>query len=67
MQTLSKYYNGMIAHCNNCGALLGYTPDDVNEDQNIKCPECSFVIWVPFNPNYEGEIKDDIVDSGNDE
>ena len=56
MKILSTYYNGMLAHCNACGALLGYTPEDVNEKQNIKCPQCSFVMWVPFNPNYDGVI-----------
>ena len=66
MQVLNKHYYGMIARCNSCGALLGYKPEDVNSHQNIKCPLCSFTIWVPFNPNYEGVIeneKDNIAES----
>ena len=59
MQILSEHYYGMIARCNACGALLGYKPEDVNTNQNIKCPICKFTIWVPVNPNYNGVIKND--------
>lgn len=57
MIVLSQRYYGMIARCNCCGALLGYTPEDVSENQTIKCPSCGFIIWVPFNPNYDGVIE----------
>ena len=66
MKILSDYYNGMLAHCNNCGALLGYAPEDVNEKQNIKCPKCSFIMWVPFNPNYDGVIKEESEEERNE-
>ena len=59
MKLLSPRYCGMIARCNSCGALLGYNPADVDKNQNIKCPQCSFTIWVPFNPNYDGVIKEE--------
>lgn len=58
MKILNTRYYGSIARCNSCGALLGYTPDDVSNTQNIKCPQCGFVLWVPFNPNYDGVIKE---------
>ena len=58
MKILNTRYYGLIARCNSCGALLGYTPDDVSNTQNIKCPQCGFVLWVPFNPNYDGVIKE---------
>lgn len=58
MIIISNRYYGQIARCNNCGALLGYTPEDVNSNQNIRCPQCGFMLWVPFNPNYDGVIKD---------
>ena len=66
MKILCDYYNGMLAHCNNCGALLGYAPEDVNENQNITCPKCSFVMWVPFNPNYDGVIKEESEEERNE-
>ena len=59
MKLLNTRYYGQIARCNNCGAIIGYEPADVSDNQNIKCPQCSFMLWVPFNPKYEGEIKDD--------
>lgn len=58
MKLLNPRYFGQIARCNSCGALLGYEPNDVDTNQNIKCPACGFTIWVPFNPNYEGVIED---------
>ena len=33
-------------------------PNDVNSKQNINCPQCGFTLWVPFNPNYDGIIKE---------
>lgn len=64
MIVISNRYYGQIARCNNCGAILGYTPDDVNSNQNIRCPQCNFTLWVPFNPNYDGVIKDERIDKG---
>lgn len=58
MKILSQRYFGMIARCNNCGCLIGYGPEEVNSNQNISCPQCKFTIWVPFNPNYDGVIKE---------
>lgn len=57
MKILSPRYYGQIARCNSCGAILGYAPEDVDKDQHIKCPQCGFTIWVPFNPNYNGLIE----------
>lgn len=59
MILISNRYCGSIARCPNCFAILGYTPDDVNSSQNIKCPQCNFMMWVPMNINYDGVIKDD--------
>jgi hypothetical protein len=25
----------------------------------MHCPKCGFNIWVPFNPNYDGVIKEE--------
>lgn len=47
-----------MARCPNCYALIGYEPKDVSASQNIKCPQCQFTMWVPFNPNYDGVIKE---------
>ena len=49
----------MIARCNSCGCLIGYEPNDVSNNQNIKCPQCGFMLWVPLNPNYDGVIKEE--------
>ena len=59
MKLLYNRYMGMIARCNGgCGALIGYEPADVSKNQCIKCPQCGAVLWVPFNPNYDGIIKE---------
>ena len=50
----------MIARCNGgCGALIGFEPEDVSKNQCISCPQCKQVLWVPFNPNYDGVIKEE--------
>ena len=60
MKLLYPRYLGLIARCNfGCGALIGYEPNDVSETQNIKCPQCGMTLWVPFNPNYDGIIKEE--------
>jgi len=59
MKILDKHYTGLLARCNyGCGALLGYSPDEVDEHQTIICPVCNARLWVPFNPNYDGVIKE---------
>ena len=59
MKILNPHYFGLIARCNGgCGAILGYEPNDVSKNQCIKCPQCGAVLWVPFNPEYDGVIKE---------
>ena len=58
MTILCQRYYGSIARCNACGCIIGYKPEDVDKNQNIKCPQCGFTLWVPFNPNYDGVIKE---------
>ena len=58
MKILCQRYAGQIARCPNCYAIIGYAPEDVSATQNIKCPQCQFTMWVPFNPNYDGLIKE---------
>jgi len=53
-------YGGLIARCPNCYCVLGYTPDDVDNTQHMRCPQCSFNIWVPLDPTYDGVIKEDV-------
>ena len=61
MKILNPKYFGLIARCNyGCGALIGYTPDDVSKNQCIKCPQCGMVLWVPCNTEYDGVIKDEL-------
>jgi DNA-directed RNA polymerase subunit RPC12/RpoP len=59
MKILYERYFGLIARCNSCGCILGYEPKDVSNSQNIRCPRCSFSLWVPLNPNYDGIIKEE--------
>ena len=59
MKILADRYYGMIARCNACGCIIGYTPEDVSNTQNITCPKCHFTMWVPFNPTYDGVIKEE--------
>lgn len=58
MKILCSRYYGLIARCNACGCLIGYEPYEVNENQNIRCPQCNFTLWVPLNPNYDGIINE---------
>lgn len=67
MKLLNPRYYGMIARCNACGALIGYEPADVSDNQNIQCPQCQFMLWVPFNPTYEGIIESEVKEDGRDE
>ena len=60
MILLHKRYLGLLARCNfGCGALIGYAPEDVSASQNITCPQCGARLWVPFNPTYDGIIKEE--------
>ncbi len=60
MKLLNPRYMGLIARCNQgCGALIGYEPNDVSKNQCIKCPACGMVLWVPFNPTYDGVIREE--------
>lgn len=59
MKILNTRYYGLIARCNSCGCLIGYEPKDVSSSQNITCPQCNFTLWVPFNPNYDGVIREE--------
>lgn len=58
MKVLCDRYYGSIARCNACGCLIGYEPNDVSNEQTIKCLKCGFTIKVPLNPNYDGVIKE---------
>ena len=58
MKLLYTRYGGLIARCPNCYAIIGYEPNDVSKTQNISCPQCKFTLWVPFNPNYDGVVKE---------
>lgn len=59
MKLLNQRYFGLIARCNACGAIIGYSPEDVSATQNISCPQCRFSIWVPLNPTYDGIVKEE--------
>ena len=59
MIVLNERYTGLLARCPNCYALLGYKPEDVSNTQNIHCPQCKASMWVPFNPTYDGVIKEE--------
>jgi len=59
MKLLYNKYFGMIARCNACGAIIGYSPEDVSATQHISCPQCRFSIWVPLNPTYDGIVKEE--------
>lgn len=60
MKLLNPRYLGSIARCNfGCGALIGYEPEDVSENQNITCPQCGARLWVPMNVTYDGLVKEE--------
>ena len=62
VKLLYDRYLGQIARCNQgCGAIIGYGPEDVGTERivsDIICPKCKMVLWVPFNPEYDGVIKE---------
>ena len=55
MIILAQHYNGSIHRCE-CGAVLGYAPQDINEGQFIYCPVCKIRQRVNMNLNYDGII-----------
>jgi hypothetical protein len=59
MKMLYSRYAGWIARCPCCYAIIGYGPDDVPKTQIINCPQCATPIWVPFDPTYNGIIKEE--------
>lgn len=58
MVILAQCYNGSIHRCE-CGALLGYTPEDINEGQFIYCPVCHIRQKTMMNLNYDGLITEE--------
>ena len=55
MIILAQHYEGCIHRCE-CGALLGYGPNDINEGQFIYCPVCHIRQKTTMNLNYDGLI-----------
>lgn len=59
MIVLSNYYRGLVCRCNNCGALLGYGPEDVHNNSYVTCPQCRFEILTKMQLNYDGIIREE--------
>ena len=57
MILICNRYFGTIARCT-CGAIVGYKPEDVTRAQTIRCPVCKSLIQVPFDPTYDGVVKE---------
>ena len=57
MILICNRYFGTIAR-RACGAIVGYKPEDVTRAQTIRCPVCKSLIQVPFDPTYDGLIKE---------
>lgn len=58
MKILCQCYNGLIAHCDQCGALLGYNMKDIYGSNFIYCPQCNNKIEIPIDINYDGLVKE---------
>lgn len=58
MIVLSNYYKGLVCRCNNCGALLGYKPEDVHKNSYVTCPQCRFEILTKMQIDYDGVVKE---------
>ena len=56
MVILSKNYSGLVAHCDRCRALLGWTSTDVYGTV-IYCPICKNQIEVPFDKSYNDSMQ----------
>ena len=65
MIVLNPRYYGLICRCNNCGALLGYKPEDIHANSYVNCPQCGFEILTKMQLNYDGIVKEG--DKGNGE
>ena len=57
MTVLCERYFGQLVRCK-CGAIIAYKPEEVNRACTIRCPICTDLITVLFDPNYEGVVKD---------
>lgn len=57
MIILAQCYNGSIHRCE-CGAVLGYNSQDINEGQFIYCPVCRVRQKVKMNLNYDGIVQE---------
>ena len=59
MTILNNYYFGLICRCNNCGALLGYGPEDIFNNSYVRCPRCGFKILTKMQLDYDGVIREE--------
>ena len=48
VKVLVDHFLGLTVYCTKCGALLGYTAQDIYEKQYIYCPRCKEKIVVPL-------------------
>ena len=60
MFVICERYYGQLVRCK-CGAIIGFKPEEVTRASTIRCPVCSDLINVLFDPNYEGVINNDAV------
>ena len=58
MIVLNTYYRGLICRCNNCGALLGYKPEDIHANSYITCPQCRTEVLTNMQLSYDGLDKE---------
>lgn len=58
MIVLSNKFVGCIHQCE-CGAVLAYTPADVNENCFIYCPICHMRQKTTMDLSYDGVIKEE--------
>ena len=57
MIVLNQRYFGQLARCS-CGAVIGFSPDEVSRASTIRCPVCTNLINVLFDPTYDGVVKE---------
>lgn len=58
MVLIAARYNGLVAHCDNCGALIGYTPEDLWANGTFKCPQCNEWVQTSMVADYDGVVKE---------
>lgn len=58
MIILSDRCVGSIFQCE-CGAVLAYKPEDIQENHFIYCPVCKIRQRVPLDLEYDGVIEDE--------